>query len=102
MRRYAAGFPIENAAYLVIGVTHVSQTAIHDWRDLQAVKNDIAGEEWEGVELYPAESRLADPSNRFYLWCVPPGVLTWGLPQQRVVLTMAQSIAPQRPFPEEP
>lgn len=46
--------------------------------------------------------RLVDPSHRFYLWCVPPGVLTWGLHVAgRRVLTMRDSIAPQRPFPTE-
>jgi len=101
-RRYQEGFPWGNGPYAILGITHVSETARHDWRDLQRVKNDLVGEEWEGVELYPSESRLVDPSNRFYLWCCPPGVFTWGLPTAgRRVLTMAQSIAPQRPFPED-
>lgn len=43
-----------------------------DWRDFQHVKNDIAGAEIEAVELYPAESRLVDQANQFWLWCLPP------------------------------
>ena len=101
VRRFATGFPLGEGPFLILGITHVSQRAIHDFRDLQRIKNDICGPEWEGVELYPAESRLVDPSNCFYLWCVPKGVIPWGLPQRRV-LTLAQAIAPQRPFPEEP
>lgn len=102
VRRYPSGFPIDDAPYAIVGWTHVSETAHHDWRDAQAIKNDVCGEEWEGLELYPSESRLVDPSNRFYLWVVPPGIVRWGLdvPGRRV-LTMAQSIAPQRPFPAE-
>jgi hypothetical protein len=102
VRRYPAGFPIANAPYAILGLTHVSECALHDFRDIQAIKNDVCGAEWEGLELYPSESRLVDPSNRFYLWCVPPGIVTWGLnvPGRRV-LTMRESIAPQRPFPEE-
>lgn len=101
-RRYAVGFPWGNGPYAIVGLTHVSETALHDWRDMQAIKNDVCDPEWEGVELYPSESRLVDPSNRFYLWCCPPGVLLWGLPTAgRRVLSMAQSIAPQRPFPAE-
>lgn len=102
VRRYARGFPIDDAPYAIVGITHVSETAYRDWRDFQQVKNDVCGEEWEGLELYPSESRLVDPSNRFYLWCVPPGIVRWGLdvPGRRV-LTMAASIAPQRPFPCE-
>jgi hypothetical protein len=102
VRRYTSGFPVGGGPYVIVGLTHISERAVHDWRDMQCIKNDICGEEWEGVELYPAESRLIDPSNRFYLWCVPLGVLTWGLniPGRRV-LTMGESIAPQRPFPHE-
>ena len=102
VRRYARGFPIDDAPYAIVGITHTSQTAHRDWRAFQQVKNDVCGEEWEGLELYPSESRLVDPSNRFYLWCVPPGIVRWGLdvPGRRV-RAMAASIAPQRPFPEE-
>jgi hypothetical protein len=37
--------------------------AIHDWRELQRIKNEIVGDEIEAVELYPAESRLLDTAN---------------------------------------
>lgn len=42
---------------------------IRDWRIGQRIKNEIAGPEWEAVELYPAESRLLDESNEYHLWC---------------------------------
>jgi hypothetical protein len=44
-----------------------------DWRDFQRIKNEIAGPEVEAVELYPAESRLVDTANQFWLWCLPVG-----------------------------
>jgi len=40
-----------------------------DWRHFQRIKNEIVGEECEGLELYPAESRLVDTSNKYHLWC---------------------------------
>jgi len=40
----------------------------HDWRVLQTIKNMIVGPENEGVELYPAESRLTDTSNQYHLF----------------------------------
>jgi len=43
---------------------------IRDWRHFQAIKNQLVGEECEGVELYPAESRLVDTSNKWHLWCI--------------------------------
>jgi hypothetical protein len=41
---------------------------IHDWRDLQEIKNDLIGPENEGIEIYPAESRKVDTANQFHLW----------------------------------
>jgi hypothetical protein len=41
---------------------------IRDWRHFQRIKNEILGPESEAVELYPAESRLHDTSNKFHLW----------------------------------
>lgn len=100
VRRYKKGFFLANSRYIVVGITAMDQTARHDWRDFQACKNDICGPEWEGIELYPAESRLQDPSNRFYLYCVPKGVLKFG-GTKRLVCTPEEAIAPQRPFPKE-
>lgn len=45
-----------------------------DWRHFQTIKNELAGEEIEAIELYPAESRLVDTSNKYHLWCfMEPG-----------------------------
>lgn len=60
-------------------ITHLSikrhdRKAIHDWRDLQRIKNEVCGPEREAVEIYPAESRLMDTSNQFHCWVFPAGV----------------------------
>jgi hypothetical protein len=81
-----------------IGISNNDQTARHDWRDLQRIKNDIVGPEWEAVELYPAESRLVDPSNYFLLWAIPPGMLRLGIYVGRNVCGPKDAIAPQRGF----
>lgn len=39
------------------------------WRILQRIKNELVGPENEGMEMYPAESRLVDTSNQYHLWC---------------------------------
>lgn len=102
VRRYESGFGIGGGPWINIGISNIDETARHDWRDFQRIKNDICGDEWEAVELYPAESRLIDPSNRFYLWCAPKGVFSFGLPENgRRVWSSAISPAPQRPFPGE-
>jgi hypothetical protein len=41
---------------------------IHDWRELQEIKNALVGPENEGFEVYPAESRLVDTANQYHLW----------------------------------
>lgn len=38
-----------------------------DWRHFQQIKNELIGPECEAIELYPAESRLVDTSNKFHL-----------------------------------
>jgi hypothetical protein len=100
VRRYKKGFFVKNSAYIVVGISNADESSKHDWRDFQAIKNQLAGRDWEAIELYPAESRLKDPSNRFYLWCVPKGILAFGLPGGRRVLDADEAIAPQRPFPK--
>ena len=46
---------------------------LRDWRHFQAIKNQLVGAEAEAVELYPAESRLVDTSNKYHLYCLQPG-----------------------------
>jgi hypothetical protein len=44
---------------------------VRDWRHFQRIKNEVVGPECEAVELYPAESRLVDESNKYHLFCIP-------------------------------
>jgi hypothetical protein len=60
-------FPMATMTHLM--VRRKDGKAIHSWPDLQAIKNELAGPEWEGAELYPAESRKYDTSNTYHLWC---------------------------------
>lgn len=51
-----------------LSIRRNDRQAAHDWRHFQRIKNEVIGPEFEGVELYPAESRLADTSNQYHLW----------------------------------
>lgn len=42
--------------------------AATDWRDFQWIKNQLVGEENEGCEIFPAESRLVDGANQYHIW----------------------------------
>jgi hypothetical protein len=59
---------------LWLSIKRRDKESIHDWRDLQRIKNELAGPEDEAVELYPAESRLVDTSNQYHLWVLPKGM----------------------------
>lgn len=56
------------------GIVHIGyhrrdRAPIRDWRVVQRLKNELAGPEWEGVELYPAESRVVDTANEYHIYC---------------------------------
>ena len=52
-----------------LSVKRIDRKPFHDWRAMQRIKNSVLGPEWEGVEMYPAESRLVDTSNQYHLFC---------------------------------
>ncbi len=84
-----------------LGVSSLDGSARHDWRDFQAIKNQFAGPECEAFELYPAESRLLDPSNYYTLWCFPGiKLLKIGYNGPRHVLDADVAMAAQRAFPK--
>lgn len=64
-------FPID-CPIVQLSIKRRDKREIHDWRDLQRIKNEIMGPEIEAIELYPAESRLVDTANQYHLWCFPP------------------------------
>jgi hypothetical protein len=51
-----------------LSIKRIDKEPIHDWRDLQEIKNQLVGEENEGLEMYPAESRVVDSANQYHLW----------------------------------
>lgn len=56
--------------WVQLNIRHINGTAIfRDWRHFQQIKNQLIGEECEAIEIYPAESRLVDTSNKYHLWC---------------------------------
>lgn len=59
--------------WLHLSIRSADNTAIHDWRHLQRIKDELAGEDREAVEIYPARSRVVDEANQFHLWVLPAG-----------------------------
>lgn len=81
-----------------LSIKLLTQEPVHDWRDLQNIKNLLVGEENEAVELYPAESRLVDAANHYHLWVIAkPGIkFPFGFP---VRMTSSESIGDDKQRP---
>jgi hypothetical protein len=75
---------------------------VHDWRDFQRIKNELVGEEFEAVELYPAESRLVDTSNQYHLFCFRDFKFPFGYKKREVCEDTGNTGARQRPFELKP
>jgi hypothetical protein len=62
-----------NNVWKWLSIKRRDKKAIHDWRALQRIKNDLVGEEFEAIEIYPSESQLVDEANQYHLWVMPEG-----------------------------
>lgn len=51
--------------------------ACADWRHLQQIKNEIVGREHDGMQLFPAESRLLDTANQYHLYVLSSNDMRW-------------------------
>jgi hypothetical protein len=51
-----------------LSIRREDRKPIRDWRDLQAIKNQVCGAEAVGFEVFPPESLLMDTSNQYHLW----------------------------------
>ena len=73
-----------------------------DWRHFQLIKNQLVGDECEGVEIYPAESRLVDTSNQYHIWCIkdPKYTFPFGWDAGRITAEGSVGGAIQRDFEE--
>lgn len=54
--------------WAVLSIRRQDRQPVADWRDVQWIKNQLIGTEAEAVQLFPAESRLVDTSNRYWLY----------------------------------
>lgn len=57
-----------------LSIKRYDRKPTRNWRHMQQMKNEICGSESEGIELFPAESRLIDEANQFHLYVLlnPP------------------------------
>jgi hypothetical protein len=70
-----------------LSIKRYDRAAVHNWRHMQQMKNEICGEFREGVELYPSEARIADNANQFHMYVLPEGMeVPLGFPDGMVLL----------------
>jgi hypothetical protein len=95
----------QNGDLITLSIRRDDRRPIIDWRDVQWIKNQLLGPEVEAVQLFPAESRLVDTSNQYYLFAnAEPGYrFPFGfesrLVMENVKVTMeGHGTSRQRPF----
>lgn len=68
-----------------LSIRRIDRLPIRDWSDFQMIKNQLCGKDWEGVELYPRESRKVDEANQYHLWCFERWEIPVGFSGDRLV-----------------
>jgi len=74
---------------IYLSIRRQDRQPARDWRDFQRIKNQLAGPEWTGFELYPAESRKVDGANQYHLFCFEVDDVGFGF-TRRIVANQAQ------------
>lgn len=96
----------ENGELVHLSVKRNDKNPMHDWRDMQRIKNEIIGPEEEAMELYPAESRLIDTANQYHLWAYTGKTAPFGYHAERIVMEEVGNVCggtgKQRPFEQKP
>lgn len=68
----------------VQGATHLAVTCLSgerpSWREMQRIKNDLAGSDRQAVEIYPPEDQIVDEADMYHIWVLDeplPLTLQW-------------------------
>lgn len=81
-----------------LSIRNTARTNVFPWRDLQRIKNELAGPEREAIEIFPAESRLVDTSDQRYLFVLPAGTyVPYGF-SERLLIEEIAGTGSQTPF----
>lgn len=73
----------DDDGYVHLNIRRIDGYPGRDWRHFQQIKNELVGPECEGIEIYPAESRLTDTSNKYHLYVVTDPTFRWPFGFQR-------------------
>ena len=59
--------------FVEIAVHNHNRTPHVPWRHLQQIKNEVVGADREAIQLFPAEDRLVDNANEYWIYVYPRG-----------------------------
>lgn len=90
-------------AVVHLSIKRNDRGVVHDWRDLQRIKNELVGPECSAIEMYPPEHLLVDCANQFHLWVFSDPTAHWpvGWRVGRVVDKEERGKTRQRPFDQD-
>jgi hypothetical protein len=72
--------------FVQLDIARLDGQPCKSWHEFQRIKNELVGPECEGVELFPAESRLVDTANQYHLWVNPDPQFRFPFGYQRRVV----------------
>ena len=59
--------------FVEVGIHNYHRTTHVPWRHVQQIKNEVFGPDREAVQLFPAEDRLVDAANEYWIYVYPTG-----------------------------
>lgn len=70
-----AWYPTRTAwgVFTRVGIRRNDAAPVHSWSDLYRIKNELFGEEFTALEVYPAKSELVDVANMYWFFVMPHG-----------------------------
>jgi hypothetical protein len=84
-----------------LSIKRLDKAARRDWRHFQWIKNELLGDEWCGIEVYPPESHLVDTSNQYHMWCFESDEHFGFMWKERLVSECSTNGAVQRKWPDD-
>ena len=57
--------------FVEVGIHNYHRTTHVPWRHIQQIKNEVFGPDREAVQLFPAEDRLLDSANEYWIYVYP-------------------------------
>tara|TARA_Y100001938_G_scaffold130909_1_gene187376 strand:+ start:545 stop:1057 length:513 start_codon:yes stop_codon:yes gene_type:complete len=84
---YQVNINREDQEWIHLSIKRRDKQAINanKWQHFQWIKNQLVGENHEGLELYPSEKRLVNTANQYHLWVYknPKNIIPCGWHGQR-------------------